>query len=847
MSAVSELLLQEYTKALEEHLAGREEVALRRAYDAGRKAMAEGMGVLELVATHQLSVSRGLNSQTSDLDRERVLQSAVSCLAESLSPFEMVLRGVQDSNTRLEQSLSSLEFIEKQLRHQHEELIAAHRAVETQRSRYQQLFDFAPDGYLVTGIEGAIREANTAAAALLRTPKEMLPGQLLSEFLVKADRETFRQRLRELQVGAMERREDWQVHIEPRHGLPIPAVLSVVAERTPAATASLRWLIRDDTERKRAEKERARLLLGHARALAERRSEFLAEASSLLVGTPDVEESLAGIARLTVAYLGGWCFVSVVDPAGAVRQLDVAYADYGAADLANDLRNHCLFKRTGARTGALLANPHVVEPLTGEWYSQAADGAVHAALLCRLHARAAMVLPLRIRDRLLGVLTLMAGSESRPYRPADLVLGEDLARRCALALENARLYREVVAERDKAERASRTKDEFVAILGHELRNPLTLIAGWTRMLENHPLISEDPSLAEGVRAMSRNTAVLSRLVGDCLDLSAISRGKLRLEHKTVDLNHIVAESAEAVRDMAAAHGLQVSTDLAPVSVPVGGDAFRLQQVVMNLLINAVKYTGPGGSISICSRWTGQEAEIAVTDTGIGILPEQLERIFEHYRQGRDSWLMSQSGLGLGLAIARQIVYMHGGRIWAESAGRNRGSTFRVRLPKAAPAQTRESPVQSAAAPAQPPRPGSRILLIEDSEDIQFLMKVQLEKDGHAVSIASNGRRGIEMAIERRPDVIISDIRMPLMDGYQMIRAIRAVPELSRTPAIALTGFGAAGDVEQALAAGFNAYISKPAEAEHLAAVIRQVTSDVKSNDAGSSGASPAAKSAKETI
>src|SRR5260221_222494 len=592
-------LSRECEVAMQAYLAGSGEAALRRAYEAGRRALADGMGVLDIMAAHQAAIIRALQSQAPEEgirepdirepDSERALERALHCLAESLSPFEMVCGGVKEANARLQQSLSSLRSVEEQLRRQNEELLAAHRAVEKERGRYQALYDFAPDGYLVTGLEGAILEANTAAAAILQTPKELLPGQSLCEFVVKADRDEFRERLRRLHMGSIEKVEDWQISIRPREGPTIPAALTVVAERSVPAVASLRWLIRDVTERKRLEKERDRWMFGRAKAQAARRFEILAEASSLLVGSPDVETSLIGVARLAASFFAGWCFISLVEPDGSLRQLEAAHADPSAADLASDLRRHCLFGGTvDPGRGALLAAPQLIEPLTAEWYDLAADGPRHSALLQQLSGNSALVLPMRIHNRLVGVLTLVSvfGARRR-YRPAARALGEDLARRCALALENARLYREVVAERDKAEQANRAKDQFVAILSHELRNPLTPIVGWTRNLKRRTPISQDPLLAEGVKAIEKNALTLRRLIDDCLDLTRISEGKIQTERKLVDLNQIVLTSVEAVRQMAAERDLSLQVELTPEPVPALGDATRLGEGIMNLVVNAV--------------------------------------------------------------------------------------------------------------------------------------------------------------------------------------------------------------------------------------------------------------------
>jgi PAS domain S-box-containing protein len=831
MNSVAKNLVEEFSTALRAYLAGEGEAALGRAYEAGRSALAEGLGVLEVVAAHQESVIRVLQSQVHEPDKERIFEHAWSCLSESLSPFEMVLRGVQEANTRLQESLNSLESVEQQLLRQNAVLVTAQKRLERERSRYQALFDFAPDGYLVTGVEGAILEVNSAAAAILRTTKELLPGQSLHEFVVKADREEFRERLRALHLGMIERVEDWQIGVQPQQGSPIPAAITVVAERSAPSTASLRWLIRDVTERKRLEKERARWLVGRARAKAAQRFKFLAAASSLLVGSFDVETSLIRVCRLTTSFLAGWCFASVVEPDGSVRQLEVTHADPSFVELAKGLRRYCLFGgMTHADHGRLLAGPGVVEQLTGEWCDRAAEGPEHARLLRQLDGSSAMVLPILIRGRLVGVLTLISALGVRPYGRADRALGEDLARRCALALENARLYREVVAERDKAERASRAKGEFVAILGHELRNPLTPVLGWTRILKNHTLISQDPTLAEGVRAMEKNAMALTRLVGECVDLTKISEGKIQIERMPVDLNQIVRASVESVRGMASERGVSVDTQMTPDPLLMMGDAMRLEQVVMNLLVNAVKYTGSGGLISICTMSIGGESQVEVKDTGIGIDPAFLPHIFEPFRQGTSSWLTSESGLGLGLAIARQIVGMHGGRVWAESPGLGCGSTFRVRLPMGTEADAK-TPTETAEQLAGQ-ESALRILLIEDSHDILFLMKTELTKLGHTVVTATNGQLGMEAALAHSPDLIISDIKMPVVDGYELIRNLRGAPDLSHTPAIALTGFGSKADSERALAAGFNACLSKPAEPAEIAALIRLLTEKKHAISAG---------------
>jgi PAS domain S-box-containing protein len=820
MSELALGFVNEYGAAIHDYLAGDGELTLPRAYEAGCQALSESLGVLGMVTAHLASLIDALGSERSG--QNEFDKTAVASVAGELSPFEMVWQGVRDANARVQQSLIQLQSVEEQLRRQNEELALAHRNVEKQRSRYQALFDFAPDGYLVTGMEGAIREANTAAAALLGTSKELLPGQSLHEFVAKEDRSAFRERLRLLHLGSIERLQDWEVSIQPGVGTPIPVALTAVAERATPAVAGLRWLIRDMTARKHLEKERARWLVGRARMRAARRFEFIAEASALLAGSLDVEASLIDVARLAAGFTRGWCFISVVEPDGSLRQLEAASGDGSSEEFVRELRSRSLLGGPlGGNRRKALPEPQIVEGIAEDWCAQVAESPAHAQLLRHFIGGSAAVLPLRVRGHMVGVMTFLRTSGQRSWRPADHVLQQDLARRCALALENARLYQEVVAERDKAERASRAKDEFVAILAHELRNPLTPVVGWTRVLKKHALISQDPVLNEVIEAMQRNASTLTRLIGECVDLTRISEGKIEIERKLVNLNQVVTTTSEAIREMASERGLKLNVELTTEPALVLGDAMRIEQVLMNLLINALKYTDGGGAISILVALRDDSAELEIRDTGIGIDPAFLEQIFEPFRQGTNSWLTSQSGLGLGLAIARRIVEMHGGRVWAESGGLGLGSTFRVQLPLAGTAFEEPGP-DVIRGQSDIGKRNARVLLIEDSDDILFLMKTELERMGYSVLTAKDGLQALEIAIEEAPDLLISDIKMPGVDGYQLIRSIRAVAGLENIPAIALTGFGSKAGVERALAAGFDSCLSKPMEPEQIANVIGQL-------------------------
>jgi signal transduction histidine kinase/ActR/RegA family two-component response regulator len=386
---------------------------------------------------------------------------------------------------------------------------------------------------------------------------------------------------------------------------------------------------------------------------------------------------------------------------------------------------------------------------------------------------------------------------------------------------------QVVAERDSAQEASRAKDEFLAILSHELRNPLMPVIGWARMLKDHPAAAQDSVLAEGLRSLDRNAQILGRLVGDCLDMSRIAEGKIELERQTLDLNQAVRGSLEAIQEMAANKALTLAARLGLGPIPVFADVTRLEQVIMNLLVNAVKYTDRCGQIVITSGTFEGSGGVDIRDTGAGIHPAFLEQIFEPFRRGAGSQPTHEPGLGLGLAIARRIVEMHGGRIWAESPGPGCGSSFHVRIPLAAPpaTQTARKPVEASIQNPPLKKTEARelaILLIEDSDDILFLLKIEMERAGHTVISATDGAAGLALAKATHPDLIISDIKMPRMDGYELIREIRSCADIRDTPVVALTGLGAKLDIDRAIAAGFDACIMKPAHAQEVVALIQRL-------------------------
>jgi PAS domain S-box-containing protein len=394
------------------------------------------------------------------------------------------------------------------------------------------------------------------------------------------------------------------------------------------------------------------------------------------------------------------------------------------------------------------------------------------------------------------------------------------------AAERERLLEAERSARAEAERASRMKDEFLATLSHELRTPLTSILGWAHLMRIRPPTSEE--LAKGLEIVERNARVQTQLIEDLLDMNRITSGKLRLDVKPLMPVALIEAALETVRPAADAKAIRVECALDPVAGPIPGDPARLQQVAWNLLNNAIKFTPPGGTVRVVLRPADAHVEMSVSDNGVGMDPRFLEHVFERFRQADSSTTREFGGLGLGLAIVKQLVELHGGTVSAASAGPGQGSTFSVLLPLAdvrvrgEPARHEDgSPPEFQAVDLR----GVRVLAVDDQRDACELVERVLEECGAWVVTAPGGQSALELLPEARPDVLIADIGMPDMDGYELLRRVRALQDagLQRIPAIAMTAFARTEDRTRALHSGFQVHIAKPVEPSELVATVASVT------------------------
>lgn len=390
----------------------------------------------------------------------------------------------------------------------------------------------------------------------------------------------------------------------------------------------------------------------------------------------------------------------------------------------------------------------------------------------------------------------------------------DREREQALAAEQA--------ARAEAERANGLKDEFLATLSHELRTPLNAILGWSQYLEG---ANADPeTVAEGVAVISRNARAQTQLIEDLLDMSRIVSGKLRLDMRPVKVAEVVAAALESVMPAAGAKRITVEQRVEG-GVVVMGDASRLQQVVWNLLTNAVKFTPEGGRVELRTERVNGKVEVTVSDDGQGVAPEFLAHMFERFRQADASTTRRHGGLGIGLALVKQLVELHGGTVRAASAGEGRGATFTVSLPVAAVAAKSGDAGAAAASAgglcAEKMLEGVKVLLIDDDADGRFLGRRILEECGARVVTAGSAVEGLELLKRERPDVLVSDIGMPEADGYALIHWVRRLTaaEGGRTPAVALTAFARSEDRRRALLAGYQSHVPKPVEPAELVTVV----------------------------
>ena len=547
-----------------------------------------------------------------------------------------------------------------------------------------------------------------------------------------------------------------------------------------------------DVTTRHREEEALRILSGGAAALS---------------NTLDYTATLRAVGEMAIPTFADLCIVDLMDESGVLRRVLVS----------GHIEEEALqeFRRMPPRTDpdspvmeALRTRRSVLrERLPAAVKLEMAGDAERLSLFDRLSPTSLVCAPLSARGRTLGVISFLTVRSGRRFERLDLGLVEELARRAALAMDNAELYH-------RAEEANRAKDEFLATVSHELRTPLASILGWTRLLRRGGLSAEKQ--ARALETLERNARAQTRLVEDLLDVSRIVSGKTRLNVETADLKAIVEAAVDSIRPGADGRGVQLHASLEPCTL--AGDPERLHQILWNLLSNAVKFTPRGGRVTVSLAVRDRTAILTVSDTGQGIRPDFLPHVFERFRQADATSTRAYGGLGLGLAIVRHLVELHGGTVSASSTGEGQGATFTVQVPLAAAAPL-ERPLGEGTAPQRVSLSGLRLVVVDDEPDTREMLASTLETHGAEVVAMADAEGALRWLAGNEADLLVSDVAMPRMDGCALIREIRRTgPGASRAiPAVALSAYARPEDRRRALDAGFQDYLTKPVEPEVLVA------------------------------
>ena len=700
------------------------------------------------------------------------------------------------------------------------EVKRAEAEARNSRDQLQAIFKNVGDGITVLDAQGRFVFANETAAihcgfdsveALLACPQQ----EILEAY------ELFDENHAPISIEQLPSR---QAFAGVSH--PAPMILKTVEKKTDRE----RWSKLKSTPIL-DEQGRARFVVTVASDYSEQKriqdlNSFIAEAASLLGSSIDYEKTLANLTTIAVPKISDWCSVHVFDATGRLQELAVAHKDPEKIKWARELGRryppdieapygHGLVLRTGQ--SVLMAT------VSEETLLSAAKSEEHLAIMREIGFTSYLCVALKSNGKILGSITFVTAESRRKLGQIEVRMAEELAARAALAIENARLYSSSLA-------VNRVKDEFLATLSHELRTPLNVIQGHAELIK---MDADDlpPDLVASADAIYRNAKLQTEIINDLLDISAIITGKFSVKPQLMDPAQPVRAALESVRFSASAKGITVIEDFEDAPSQIWADTTRLQQIVWNLLTNAVKFTPRGGRVKIASRVDDSRFVLEVEDNGIGIEPEFLARVFERFRQEDSTVARRFGGLGLGLSIVRHLVEMHGGTVMVSSEGKGLGTRFTVVLPIAAAAetedetvlQTRHEVAAPVTKPAVQPLVGVRILLVEDQADGRALIEAILHRAGADVAAFASAREAFAHWQSAGADAIVSDIGMPEEDGYAFIRRIRDAEREKDAfvPALALTAYARDEEKKRSLSAGFQAHVAKPVPAKVLVdAVVR---------------------------
>jgi signal transduction histidine kinase len=535
-----------------------------------------------------------------------------------------------------------------------------------------------------------------------------------------------------------------------------------------------------------------------ARSIAEesqRRATFLAEATQVMASSLDVDTILSGVTSLMVPFLADHAALVLLNEDGSPRARRAAAATGWEPWLAGH-REAIEGVLAGCQSGAIASGAYRACERLAPGADPAQAGEAHA-------------FPLVTRGRARGALLLATGPSGRRLAPADLAFADNLASRAASALDNCLLYEEI-------QRADQRKNEFLATLSHELRNPLAPMRSALHLLRSRTV---EPAKAQSLlETMDRQVGQMTRLVEDLLDISRITRGAIELRREPLELGTEVRNALESCHGAIEAGRHEVKVSLSPQPVYVEADRVRLQQILENVLLNAAKYTNPGGRIEVSATAEGEDAVIRIADNGVGIPHEKLAHVWDLFVQVDESPDRIRKGLGIGLALVKDLVRRHGGSVEAVSDGLGRGSTFVIRLPLAqVPARGETSPLPAAAQACS----GRRVLIVDDNVDAAETLAMMLELLGQQTRQAHEGVGAIKAAQEYQPELIFMDIGLPGLSGHEVASRLRGELGMRDTFLVALSGYGTEEDRRKSMRAGFDSHLVKPLDPSTLPEILAQ--------------------------
>jgi PAS domain S-box-containing protein len=640
--------------------------------------------------------------------------------------------------------------------------------------------------------DGTILRANQAELDMLGYAREEYVGRNIADFHI--DRAAFEDILAKQFRG--EALQNYETRLRCKDGTIKDVVIAASALWEDGEFVHTRCFTRDISDQKSAEQ-----------AL-----KFLAAASASLATLADRESALQQAVRLPIPFLADWCVIYVVDEHGAIDYHAHAHCDPQKERLLGEMLhkfpldwNSNTATVRALRTGKSQLMEELPEPLLSS-FTQSDE---HREIVRVLNPHAVISVPLKIRERTIGVIGLVASDSSRRYSRRELEIAESLAQRVATAVENARLFHAV-------KEASRQKDEFLAMLAHELRNPLAAIRYAVALGQ----MSHGESATEMFEIIDRQTQNLAHLIEDLLDVSRISRDKIKLRKEHVTVATIVNRVAATVRPLIDEKNHELTIDVPSEPMWLHVDPTRTEQILANLLTNAAKYTKSGGRVTVQSYSEKGDAVINVIDSGVGLPPEMLGRVFDLFAQADRTLDRAEGGLGIGLTVARKLAEMHGGSISATSEGLGNGATFTVRLPMT------DAPAEPSNVRSPAPRPlridnNYKILVVDDNRDTASSCAMLLRKGGHEVHMAHDGLSALEMARNLKPQAIFLDIGLPGMNGFDVAKTLRD-EGFANELIVAVSGYGQPEDRQRSQNAGFDQHLVKPVPQDVLLAALEGV-------------------------